>query len=56
MSLLTLMVVLLPRVAMAQTDATSTRVKGTVKDLNGGVSPDASIEVKSLHKPHEGGS
>jgi hypothetical protein len=34
--------------ALAQTDVTSTRISGTVKDADGGALPGVSVEVKSL--------
>jgi hypothetical protein len=38
-------------VALAQTDVTTTRITGTVKDVDGGVLPSVTIAVKSLQKP-----
>ena len=40
---------------MAQTDVTSTRVAGTVKDVDGCVLPGVTIAVKRIEKP-KGGS
>jgi hypothetical protein len=45
------MTVGLASVALAQTDVTTTRITGTVKDVDGGVLPSVTIAVKSLQKP-----
>jgi hypothetical protein len=52
--LLTLMVGLLPGVAMVPTDMTSPRVTEKVRNLDGGVLPGVTIEVKCLQKPQGG--
>jgi hypothetical protein len=46
---------LMPGVASAQTDVSSTRISGTVRDAGGGVVPGVTIAVKSLQEA-QGGS
>jgi len=41
------MTVGLASVALAQTDVTTTRITGTVKDVDGGVLPGATVEARA---------